>query len=151
MQITDLWIRNFKSIRSMHIENIENALILVGQNNTGKTVVLDALRAVIGNYEIGEEDFLEDYPNIEIRVSLKIQEEDLKRFHKKKTEDVKAHMEEIKIHMRGHNLYDIYYGRYKEQETELLTKYIEIAPREDFEDILTSIEQFIYFESRKRR
>ena len=54
------------------------------------------------------------------------------------TEDVKAHMEEIKIHMRGHNLYDIYYGRYKEQETELLTKYIEIAPREDFEDILTS-------------
>lgn len=151
MQITDLWIRNFKSIRSMHIENIENALILVGQNNTGKTVVLDALRAVIGNYEIGEEDFLEDYPNIEIRVSLKIQEEDLKRFHKKKTEDVKAHMEEIKIHMRGHNLYDIYYGRYKEQETELLTKYIEIAPREDFEDILTSIEQFIYFESRKNR
>lgn len=151
MQITDLWIRNFKSIKSMHIENIENALILVGQNNTGKTVVLDALRAVIGNYEIGEEDFLEDYPNIEIMVSLKIQEEDLKRFHKKKTEDVKAHMEEIKIHMRGHNLYDIYYGRYKEQETELLTKYIEIAPREDFEDILTSIEQFIYFESRKRR
>jgi len=135
----------------MHIENIENALIIVGQNNTGKTVVLDALRAVIGNYEIGEEDFLEDYPNIEIMVSLKIQEEDLKRFHKKKTEDVKAHMEEIKIHMRGHNLYDIYYGRYKEQETELLTKYIEIAPREDFEDILTSIEQFIYFESRKRR
>lgn len=151
MQITDLWIRNFKSIRSMHIENIENALILVGQNNTGKTVVLDALRAVIGDYEIGEEDFLEDYPNIEIRVSLKIQEEDLKRFHKKKTEDVKAHMEEIKIHMRGHNLYDIYYGRYKEQETELLTKYIEIAPREDFEDILTSIGQFIYFESRKSR
>lgn len=151
MQITDLWIRNFKSIRSIHIENIENALILVGQNNTGKTVVLDALRVVIGNYEIGEEDFLEDYPNIEIRVSLKIQEEDLKRFHKKKTEDVKAHMEEIKIHMRGHNLYDIYYGRYKEQETELLTKYIEIAPREDFEDILTSIEQFIYFESRKSR
>lgn len=151
MQITDLWIRNFKSIKSMHIENIENALILVGQNNTGKTVVLDALRAVIGNYEIGEEDFLEDYPNIEIMVSLKIQEEDLKRFHKKKTEDVKAHMEEIKIHMRGHNLYDIYYGRYKEQETGLLTKYIEIAPREDFEDILTSIEQFIYFESRKSR
>ena len=67
------------------------------------------------------------------------------------TEDVKAHMEEIKIHMRGHNLYDIYYGRYKEQETELLTKYIEIAPREDFEDILTSIERFIYFESRRSR
>ena len=43
MQIESLVIRNFKSIREMRIEGIENALILVGQNNTGKTVVLDAL------------------------------------------------------------------------------------------------------------
>lgn len=82
MQITDLRIRNFKTIRNMHIQDIENALILVGQNNTGKTAVLEALRAVIGDYEIREEDFLEDYPNIEIVVSLKIQEEDLRRFHR---------------------------------------------------------------------
>lgn len=64
-------------------------------------------------------------------------------------EDVRSHMEEIRIHMRGHNLYDIFYGRYKE-ETELLTKYIEMAPREDFADILDAIEQFLYFESRKK-
>ena len=37
MQITDLRIRNFKSIKNLHIADIENALILVGQNNTGKT------------------------------------------------------------------------------------------------------------------
>lgn len=37
-------------------------------------------------------------------------------------EDVKRHMEEIRIYMRGHNLYDI----------------------------LESIERFIYFESRKK-
>lgn len=67
------------------------------------------------------------------------------------TEDVKRHMEEIKIHMRGHNLYDIFYGRYKEQEQEILSRYIDEAPREDFADILDSIEQFLYFESRKRR
>lgn len=65
-------------------------------------------------------------------------------------EDVRSHMEEIRIHMRGHNLYDIFYGRYKEEETELLTKYIEMAPREDFADILDAIEQFLYFESRKK-
>ena len=39
MQITDLKIRNFKSIKNLHIADIENALILVGQNNTGKTAV----------------------------------------------------------------------------------------------------------------
>lgn len=65
------------------------------------------------------------------------------------TEDVKAHMEEIRIYMRGHNLYDIFYGRYKKQEAQILTQYIELAPREDFADILDSIERFIYFESRK--
>lgn len=65
-------------------------------------------------------------------------------------EDVKAHMEDIKVYLRGHNLYDIFYGRYREQEQELLTGYIEIAPREDFKDILESIDRFIYFESRKK-
>ena len=65
-------------------------------------------------------------------------------------EDVKAHMEEIRIYMRGHNLYAIFYGRYKKEETELLTRYIEIAPREDFRDILDAVDQFIYFENRKK-
>ena len=66
-------------------------------------------------------------------------------------EDVKAHMEEIRIHLRGHNLFDIFYGRYKKQETELLKQYIDLAPREDFKDILDSIDRFIYFESRARK
>lgn len=67
------------------------------------------------------------------------------------TKDVKAHMEEIRIHLRGHNLFDIFYGRYKKQETELLRQYIDLAPREDFKDILDSIDRFIYFESRARK
>ena len=58
-------------------------------------------------------------------------------------------MEEIKIYLRGHNLFDIYYGRYKEEETDLLRRYIDLAPREDFQDILNAFEQFPYFESRR--
>ena len=38
----------------------------------------------------------------------------------------------------------------KKEETELLTRYIEIAPREDFRDILDAVDQFIYFENRKK-
>ena len=67
----------------------------------------------------------------------------------KTVDDVKQHMEEIKIHMRGHNLYDIFYGRYKKKEQEILSNYIEIAPREEFSDILDAIDLFIYFENRK--
>ena len=66
-------------------------------------------------------------------------------------EDVKACMEEIRIHLRGHNLYDIFYGPFKKEETELLKKYIELAPRDDFKDILDAVDEFAYFDSRKVR
>ena len=77
MQITDLRIRNFKSIREVHLKEVENALILVGKNSTGKTAVLEAVRAVGGDYMVKDEDFHEDYSNIEIMVTLKISQEDL--------------------------------------------------------------------------
>lgn len=79
MQIEYLKINRFKSIDSLEIQDIEDALILVGQNSTGKTTVLDAIRAVGGTYQIRPEDFDEDGANIEITVSLKITEEDLQK------------------------------------------------------------------------
>ena len=83
MKITNLHIRNFKAIRSMRINDIENALILVGQNNTGKTTVLDAIRAVGGDYVIQPMDFGEDSANVEIDVTLEFSEEDLDLLHSK--------------------------------------------------------------------
>jgi len=63
--------------------------------------------------------------------------------------DIKAHIEEIKIYLRGHNLFDIFYGPHKEQEEKLLKEYIQLAPREDFKEILDAVEHFVYFESRR--
>ena len=65
-------------------------------------------------------------------------------------EDIKDNFEEFKIYMRGHNLYDIFYSRYRDRETEILKKYLEIAPREDFKDILDTIDSIVYFNSRKK-
>lgn len=65
-------------------------------------------------------------------------------------EDVKLHMEEIRIYLRGHNLFDIFYGRFKDRETELLERYIDLAPKEDFQDIFEALERFPYFESKRR-
>ncbi|QAT44092.1 OLD family endonuclease [Aminipila luticellarii] len=68
----------------------------------------------------------------------------------KSKQDIKEHMEFIKIYGRGHNLFDIFYGRYKEEkENEILKKYIDAAPRENFQDILDAIDRFIYFSNRK--
>ena len=82
MRILRLEIHNFKSIRELTLTDVENALILVGQNNTGKTAVMDAIRAVGGEYAVGEEDFQEDFPNIEILVDLALEQEDLERLHR---------------------------------------------------------------------
>ena len=81
MQIKFLHIKNFKSIRELEITEIENSLILVGKNNTGKTVVLDAIRAVTGNYVVKESNFNEKKQNIEIMMTLAITEEELHQFH----------------------------------------------------------------------
>ncbi len=60
-------------------------------------------------------------------------------------------MENFRIFVRGHNLFDIFYGRYHgDNETEILRKYIEAAPRECFQDILDGIDRFVYFENRKK-
>lgn len=64
-------------------------------------------------------------------------------------EDMMDHMEEIRIHLRGHNLYDLFYGPFRSREQEILKAYIRLAPRDDFKDILDAIDSFPYFDSRK--
>lgn len=64
--------------------------------------------------------------------------------------DVKEHMEDIKIHLRGHNLYDIFYGFCRKEEESILKAYIDAAPREAFRDILDAIDRFLYFDNRRK-
>ena len=67
----------------------------------------------------------------------------------KSRQDIIDNIENIRIYVRGHNLYDIFYGRYKNNESEILNRYIEAAPREIFGDILDKVDSFVYFNSRK--
>ena len=65
-------------------------------------------------------------------------------------QDIIDNMENIRKYVRGHNLYDIFYGRYKgEKENAILRAYIDAAPRENFEDIFTAIDNFVYFNNRR--
>ena len=82
MQLVRLRIRNYKVIRDMEICDIENALILVGKNNTGKTSVLDAIRVVSGVEELTKADFNEAKQNVEIEVTLEITPEDRRMMHR---------------------------------------------------------------------
>ena len=66
-------------------------------------------------------------------------------------QDIKDNIESIKIYVRGHNLFDIFYGRYHgSAEQEILKKYIDVAPHETFQDIFDAIDSFVYFENRRK-
>lgn len=68
----------------------------------------------------------------------------------KSAQDLKDHFEEVKTFVRGHNLFDIFYGSYKKERLEqVLTNYIEKAPKETFDDILSAIDAFVYFDNKK--
>lgn len=66
-------------------------------------------------------------------------------------QDIKDNLEDIKIYVRGHNLFDIFYGRYHgTEEQDILRHYIDAASRETFQDIFDAIDSFVYFENRKK-
>lgn len=83
MKISYLRIRNFKVIKDMTINEVENALILVGKNNAGKTVVLDAIRAITGDYVVTKPNFAQPDKPILIDIKFEFTEEDLLIFHEK--------------------------------------------------------------------
>ena len=83
MEIKYLSIKNFKSIRHMEISDIQNALILVGKNNTGKSSIPSCLAC--SQKDLMKSHWMiltETMQNIEIGFILSITEEDLHIFHK---------------------------------------------------------------------
>lgn len=80
MRIQKLGIRNFRAIKNMVLDNLENALILVGKNSTGKTAVLEAISMVAGTYQVSKEDFREGHPPVLVEITLAIDGEDLRAF-----------------------------------------------------------------------
>ncbi|MCR5792656.1 MAG: AAA family ATPase [Lachnospiraceae bacterium] len=83
MKISYLRIKNFKSIRELEIRDIENALILVGKNNTGKTVVIDAIRLVAGQYPVSPSDYCEEDKNITIEMQVDFDDTDMDTLHQR--------------------------------------------------------------------
>ncbi len=82
MKFNSINIQNFKSINKLKITNIENTLILVGKNNTGKTIIIDAIRAVVSDYEIKESDFFNRHEDIIMEFELELAIEDISSFYK---------------------------------------------------------------------
>ncbi len=51
MKIKGLTIRNFRSLREVHMEDLGNLIILIGENNSGKTNILEALNLFLASFD----------------------------------------------------------------------------------------------------
>ena len=64
MYIAKIKLENFRKFKKMDIEFNSNLNVLVGENNAGKTAIIDSIRILLGTqsndyYKINRNDFWE--------------------------------------------------------------------------------------------
>lgn len=74
MRIKSVSIQNFRSIEKQTITDIDNALILIGKNNSGKSSIIASIRAFFDDYKIEIKDFPPDQEEIQIKITFEIEE-----------------------------------------------------------------------------
>lgn len=70
MKIEEFIVKNFRSLKSVDIKFEENITCLIGENDAGKTAILDAIRVFSSSYLIEEDDFHNKEEPIELELSL---------------------------------------------------------------------------------
>ena len=68
MRIIEISIKRFRGIKDQTITDIDNALVLIGKNNSGKSAILNAIRLFLGNYSPKEKDFYKQCDDFEITI-----------------------------------------------------------------------------------
>lgn len=56
MELKEIQIKNFRSIKDEKISFNHNCLVLIGKNEAGKTKVLKAIASLFGLYEVSDRD-----------------------------------------------------------------------------------------------
>ena len=107
MKIIYIKIKNFKSISELEINDIENALILVGKNNTGKTSMIDAILLASNLKAASEHEFLDINKPIEISMQIEFTEDDLNYYYSRgilcKANNFEKWFEEFKEKIPSYN------------------------------------------------
>lgn len=80
MKIRKFIIKRFRSIKDQTITDINNALVLIGKNNSGKSAILTAIRLFFGHYIPKEKDFFKNCDDFEIEMQFEITDEYLSNF-----------------------------------------------------------------------
>ena len=81
MKIVACSVKNYKVIRNLQMKDIESAAILVGKNNCGKTLILDAIRTALGYVPLEDRCYCDSTQDIRIEITFEITEDDLHRLN----------------------------------------------------------------------
>lgn len=77
MRISKLRIENYRNLDGVSISFDEDVSYIVGENNLGKTNVLDLLNTIINQATISEEDFADIEKRAGALVTLKLDEDEI--------------------------------------------------------------------------
>ncbi len=61
MKLKEIFIKNFRGIKDLHLKLDYPTTILIGENNTGKTTILEALKIVLDRSRIYKENTFSEY------------------------------------------------------------------------------------------
>ncbi|KZL89404.1 AAA family ATPase [Clostridium magnum] len=72
MEIREIQIKNFRSVKEISINNITKIMGFLGKNNSGKSAILNAIRMFWGELELTEDDFHKKSDNIDLKISFEV-------------------------------------------------------------------------------
>jgi len=121
MYLRTLHIKNFRAIKELTVDFNEGVNILIGENNSGKTAVIDALRVCYGygsqwrneyvkksDFHIDKQKHTDEFPDIEFHLYFEIQEEieagwfiDLLSVNKDDEQELQLHFRYYIVEKRG--------------------------------------------------
>jgi len=61
MKLKEIYIQNFRGIKDLHLKLNHPTTILIGENNTGKTTILEALRIVLNRQRISKANIFSEH------------------------------------------------------------------------------------------
>lgn len=72
MKVNKIKVCNFRSIKDVECNIKNNALVLVGANNAGKSSFINAVRIFWGDLEVNDDDFHKEENEISITIEFKV-------------------------------------------------------------------------------
>lgn len=77
MKIKNLYFENYRNLSGLSISFNEDISYIVGENNIGKSNILNAINSILGNYKFNEQDFCDSEKTIKIEIILTLSDDEI--------------------------------------------------------------------------